>query len=69
MARFLALLLFVSFGAVAANNDDGYVWVDANTKIRLKPIGSAAAAGATAPEPQKAPEQPQKARKKEKTPK
>jgi hypothetical protein len=67
MARFLALLLFVSFGAVAANNDDGYVWVDANTKIRLKPIGSAAS-GASAPE-QKAPEQPQKPKKKEKTPK
>jgi hypothetical protein len=67
MARFLALLLFVSFGAVAANNDDGYVWVDANTKIRLKPIGSAGA-GASAPE-QKAPEPSQKAKKKVKTPK
>jgi hypothetical protein len=35
----------------AAGNDDGFVWVDANTKIRLKPIGShggAAAGGTTA---------------------
>ena len=69
MARVVFFLLLMPFAAVAANNDDGYVWVDANTKIRLKPIGGAAAAGATAPEPQKAPEQPQKARKKEKTPK
>ena len=68
MARVVFFLLLMPFAAVAANNDDGYVWVDANTKIRLKPIGSAAT-GATAPEPQKAPEQPQKARKKEKTPK
>ena len=67
MVRLLALLLFVSFSAAAANNDDGFVWVDANTKIRLKPIGSAAA-GASAPE-QKAPEKPKKERKKEKTPK
>lgn len=67
MARLLAFLLFVSFGALAANDDDGYVWVDANTKIRLKPIGSAAS-GASAPE-QKAPEQPAKAKKKVKTPK
>lgn len=67
MVRLLALLLFVPFAAVAANNDDGFVWIDANTKIRIKPIGSAAS-GASAPE-QKAPEQPQKAKKKEKTPK
>jgi hypothetical protein len=67
MTRVLCFLLFLPFAAVAANNDDGYVWVDANTKIRLKPIGSAAS-GASAPE-QKAPEQPQKPKKKEKTPK
>jgi hypothetical protein len=68
MVRLLALLLLVSFNVGAANNDDGFVWIDANTKIKLKPIGSAsAAAGATAPE--KAPEQSKKAKKKEKTPK
>jgi hypothetical protein len=32
----------------AADNGDGFVWVDANTKIRIKPIGSAAAGGTTA---------------------
>ena len=68
MVRLLALLLFVSFSAAAANNEDGFVWIDANTKITLTPIGSSAAAGASAPE-QKAPEKPKKERKKEKTPK
>lgn len=68
MVRLLALLLFVSFSAAAANNDDGFVWIDANTKIRIKPIGRAAS-GASAPE-QKAPEPPPKAtKKKENTPK
>ena len=67
MVRLLALLLFVSFSAAAANNEDGFVWIDANTKIKLKPIGSAAA-GASAPE-QKAAEKPKRERKREKTPK
>jgi hypothetical protein len=43
----------VSFSAGAANNDDGFIWIDANTKIKLKPIGSAAAGGTKAPEPKK----------------
>jgi hypothetical protein len=64
MPMLLKLLLCgvaaVSFSVGAANNDDGFVWIDANTKIRLKPIGSAAA-GASAPE--KAPEQPKKQKK------
>lgn len=63
MARLLKLLLCgvaaLSFSAAAANNDDGFIWIDANTKIRLKPVGSAAA-GASAPE--KAPE-PKKEKK------
>lgn len=54
MARILLGLVFLFTGGVAAaNNDDGFVWVDANTKIRLKPIGSAAAGGTKAPEPKK----------------
>ena len=54
MARILLGLVFVFTGGVAAaNNDAGFVWVDANTKIRLKPIGSAAAGGTKAPEPKK----------------
>ena len=65
MRKFLSLLVCglagVSFGAVAANNDeDGFVWLDANTKIKLvKPVS--ASAGET-----KAPEQPKKDRKPEK---
>ena len=53
MTRLLALLVLAFFAlpASAANPDDGFVWLDANTKIRLKPIGSAgAAAGGSAPE-------------------
>jgi hypothetical protein len=54
MAGLFRLLLCgvaaLSFGAAAAPDDDGFVWLDANTKIRLKPIGSNAASGATTPE-------------------
>lgn len=55
MARtFLGLVFLFAGGVAAANNEhDGFVWVDANTKIRLKPIGSAAAGGTKAPEPKK----------------
>ena len=54
MARILLGVVFVfTAGVAAANNDDGFVWVDANTKIRLKPIGNAAAGGTKAPEPKK----------------
>lgn len=49
------LFLFLFSGVAAANNDDGFVWVDANTKIKLKPVGKSAAEGASkAPEPKKA---------------
>jgi hypothetical protein len=53
---FLLVVCFLCNTVAAANNDDGFVWVDANTKIRLKPIGKAgdAAAGDTkGPEPKK----------------
>jgi hypothetical protein len=64
MARLLSFLLCgfaaVSFSVGAANNDDAYVWIDANTKIKLTPIGSAAAGGSA---PEKAPEQPKKQKK------
>jgi hypothetical protein len=55
MARLLALLLFL-MPLPAVANDDGFVWVDANTKIRLKPIGktgNAAAGDTKAPVPKK----------------
>jgi hypothetical protein len=54
MARLLSLLLCgaaaVSFSAAAANHDDGFVWIDANTKIKLTPIGKSASGGTTSPE-------------------
>jgi hypothetical protein len=60
MRTFLALvagLAFLSLSPIAAANnetDDGFVWIDANTRIKIKPIStvkpSPAATGATAPE-------------------
>ena len=68
MGKFLSLLLCgmaaVSFGAAAANNDDdGFVWLDANTKIKLiKPV-SAAGGETKAPEPQPKDKKPEKRKK------
>ena len=57
MRKFMLLLALSAFSAVAMGDDDGFIWVDANTKIKLKPIGKtagSAAGGATkAPEPKK----------------
>jgi hypothetical protein len=64
MARVLFLgLMILSFGA-AADTDDGFIWIDANTRIKVKPIK--AGAGATAPAPEKVAPKPEK---KEKAPK
>jgi hypothetical protein len=51
MFRVLAvvLALVMPWGIAAANNDDGFVWIDANTRIKVKPVGTAAG-GATAPD-------------------
>jgi hypothetical protein len=63
----LRLLLFfmltATFGIAAANNetDDGFVWIDANTRIKVKPV-STAGGGTSAPEKAT----PKKAEKKEK---
>jgi hypothetical protein len=64
MARLVLVLFFsLPLQLAAANNadDDGFVWLDANTRIKqVKPVS--AAAGAT-----KAPaEEPRKAKKAEK---
>ena len=60
MIRLLLALLCCVPLVAAANNDDGFVWVDANTKIKvMKPVS--ASAGET-----KAPEQPSKDKKAEK---
>ena len=48
-----AILISLWLGVAAANNDDGFVWVDANTKIRIKPVGNAASGATKAPEPKK----------------
>jgi hypothetical protein len=54
----------LSFGAAAANNEeDGFVWIDANTKIKLiKPV-SAAAGETKAPRPQPEEKKPEKRKK------
>ena len=69
MAGLFRLLLCgvaaVSFSAAAAPEDDGFVWIDANTKIRLKPIGNHAGSAAAGPSVATEPE-PVKAKKKEK---
>ena len=52
MARLLTALFCLLAGACAGTaeprTDNGYVWLDANTKMRTAPIGSAAT-GATRP--------------------
>jgi hypothetical protein len=68
MGKFLSLLVcglaVLSFSAAAANNeDDGFVWLDANTKIKLvKPV-SAASGETKAPEPQPKEKKPEKRKK------
>ena len=61
----VALAISLPCGIAAANNDDGFVWIDANTRIKVKPISTTAGTGASAPE--KTSETPKKAEKKEKT--
>ena len=67
MRKFLSVSLCgfaVSFSGIAAanNTDDGFIWIDANTRIKVKPVAVKpapdAAAGATAPE--KAPKKEEK---------
>ena len=59
----IAALLALPYGIAAANNtDDGFIWIDANTRIKVKPVSSTAGSGATVPE-----KAPKKDEKKEKT--
>ena len=38
----VAFVLVMLFGVAAANNDDGFVWIDANTRIKvIKPVSAA----------------------------
>jgi len=58
----LAAVLALPYGIAAANNDDdGFIWIDANTRIKVKPVSTTAGSGATAPETA-----PKKTEKKEK---
>jgi hypothetical protein len=58
----LAAVLALPYGIAAANNDDdGFIWIDANTRIKVKPVSTTAGSGATVPETA-----PKKAEKKEK---
>jgi hypothetical protein len=57
----LAAALVMPYGIAAANNDDGFVWIDANTRIKVKPVSTTAGSGASAPE-----KAPKKTEKKEK---
>jgi len=64
MRKFVLLLaLFAFSGIAAAENDDGFVWVDANTKIKLKPIGSAGSGATKAPQQPKKDQAPEKPKK------
>ena len=57
-----AAVLALPCGIAAANNeDDGFIWIDANTRIKVKPVSTTAGSGATAPETA-----PKKTEKKEK---
>ena len=56
----VALAIWLPCGIAAANNEDGFIWIDANTRIKVKKV-STAAGGASAAE-----KAPKKAEKKEK---
>ena len=55
----LCVLAILSFAGIAAanNEEDGFVWIDANTRIKIKPVGTSAG-GASSPE--KAPKKEEK---------
>jgi hypothetical protein len=57
------VLLLALFAFSAAANDDGFIWVDANTKIKVTPIGSAAGGATKAPEAPKKDKKPEKPKK------
>ena len=58
-AFFFASLFF--FGVAAANNDDGYIWLDANTRIKvLKPVSAATGETKAPPSKDKKDEKPKK---------
>jgi hypothetical protein len=62
----IALAISLPCGIAAANNDVGFVWIDANTRIKIKPVSTTAGTGASAPD-KSSDKSPKKIEKKEKT--
>ena len=58
----LAAMLAMAYGIAAANNDDGFIWIDANTRIKVKPVSNTTAGGG-ASAPEKAPKKEEKKEK------
>jgi hypothetical protein len=63
----LAVALAVPCGIAAANNDDGFVWIDANTRIKIKPVSTVKPVPTSAGGGTSAPEKSKTTEKKEKT--
>ena len=64
--RLTVLLCALAFSAtgLAADADDGFIWIDANTRIKVKPLkADAGATAAPAPKDAPKPEKKEKARK------
>jgi hypothetical protein len=56
-----AAAVAISVNAGAANDDDGFVWIDANTRIKVvKPVSTAAGASKAPQEPKKEEKKPEK---------
>jgi hypothetical protein len=67
----VALAISLPYGIAAANNetnnDDGFVWIDANTRIKVKPVSAVKPVSTTAGTGASAPDKaPKKTEKKEK---
>lgn len=65
MRALMFLLLLGPLAALGAESHDGFVWIDANTKVKSKPESAAAGGSAPekAPEPSKKPKSKRKADK------
>jgi hypothetical protein len=61
MNRLLFALVICVPAVAAANNDDGFVWLDANTKIKVvKPVSASAGETKAPPAKDGKPEKPKK---------
>lgn len=56
-----AAAVVISVNAGAANDDDGFVWIDANTRIKVvKPVSTVAGASKAPQEPKKEEKKPER---------